>query len=104
MPSIRKPDFNPACLNFELIPRGSKKGESLLVHEFKARTNELRHCLQSTQNLSGGALILKHDCCGTIVSRDFTDNRELMSGVPFESVGLEVEQRRKREEQHHARD
>ena len=34
-----------------------------------------------------------------IVGRDFTHDCELVSGVPFEGVGLEAEQRRKREEQ-----
>ena len=87
-----------------LVPCGPEKSQALLVHELKARAHNLRHRFQSTKDLGSGILVLKHDGCGTIVGRDFADHCEFVRGVLLQGIRLKTEQRRKCEEQHHARD
>ena len=88
---------------FEFIVCGAENRETLSIRQFKARADDLRHRLQPGERFACRIFILEHDSGGAVVSGDPANDRELVRGMLLQSVGLNREKRRAREQQDHAR-
>src|SRR5215467_2157447 len=86
------------CFNFQFIPYSTKIGQALLARNLETGTYDLGHCFQSSKNLGGSTLVLKHYRRGAIVSCDLTDYGQFMGRLLPQSIGLEAEQSCKRQE------